>query len=98
MLTYQQLKDKPRDFLAATGHTVAEFEQLLPVYQTAYEDHYPSHLTLAGKERQRQSGGGSKGVLKDGISDMVMEIDCGLHNLRVSQRHPLPDFDLRKLA
>ena len=63
MLTYQQLKDKPRDFLAATGHTVAEFEQLLPAYQTAYAHRYPSHLTLAGKERQRQPGGGSKGGL-----------------------------------
>jgi len=37
-------------------------------------------------------------LTKDGISDMVMEIACGLHNLRVSQRHPLSDFDLRKLA
>ena len=37
-------------------------------------------------------------LTKDGISDMVMEIACGLHNLRVTQRHPLPDFDLRKLA
>ena len=63
MLTYQQLKNKPRDFLAATGHTVAEFEQLLPAYQTAYAHRYPSHLTLAGKERQRQPGGGSKGGL-----------------------------------
>ena len=49
--------------MAATGHTVAEFEQLLPAYQTAYQQRYPSHLTLAGKERQRQPGGGSKGVL-----------------------------------
>lgn len=62
-LTYRQLKDKSRDFLAATGHTVAEFEQLLPAYETAYAQRYPSHLTVAGKERQRQPGGGSKGVL-----------------------------------
>ena len=67
MLTYQQLKDKPRDFLAATGHTVAEFEQLLPAYQTAYEHRYPSHLTLAGKKRpaaawrREQRGLGSSG-------------------------------------
>jgi hypothetical protein len=73
MLTYQQLKDKPRDFLAATGHTVAEFEQLLPAYQTAYEHRYPSDLTLAGKERQRQPGGGSKGVL-DQAEDRVLFI------------------------
>ena len=37
-------------------------------------------------------------LTKDGISDLVMEIACGLQNLRVTQRHPLPDFDLRKLA
>jgi hypothetical protein len=73
MLTYQQLKDKPRDFLAATGHTVAEFEQLVPAYQTAYEHRYPSDLTLAGKERQRQPGGGSKGVL-DQAEDRVLFI------------------------
>jgi DDE superfamily endonuclease len=29
-----------------------------------------------------------------GISDVVMEIACGLHNLRVSCRHPLPVLDL----
>lgn len=73
MLTYQQLKDRPHEFLAATGHTVAEFEQLLPVYQTAYQQRYPSHLTLAGKERQRQPGGGSKGVL-DQAEDRVLFI------------------------
>jgi DDE superfamily endonuclease len=32
-----------------------------------------------------------------GIADMVMEIACGLHNLRVSCRHPLPTFDVRSL-
>lgn len=32
-----------------------------------------------------------------GISDMVMEIACGLHNLRVSCRHPLPIFDVWSL-
>jgi len=32
-----------------------------------------------------------------GISDLVMEIACGLHNLRVSCRPPLPTFDLLSL-
>ena len=32
------------------------------------------------------------------ISDRVMEIACGLHNLRVSCRHPLPVFDLLSFA
>lgn len=33
-------------------------------------------------------------LTKTGISDMVMEMACGLHNLRVSCRHPLPTFDV----
>jgi hypothetical protein len=30
----------------------------------------------------------------EGISDLVMEIACDLHNFRVSCRHPLPIFDV----
>jgi hypothetical protein len=49
--------------------------------------------TIAGVKRCRSV----KDVLrltKAGISDRVMEIACGLHNLRVSCRHPLPACDL----
>ena len=48
---------------------------------------------MAGVKRWRMV----KEVLRlttEGISDLVMEIACGLHNLRVSCRHPLPAFDL----
>lgn len=34
----------------------------------------------------------------DGISDRVMEIACGLHNLRVTCRHPVPTVDLLSLV
>jgi hypothetical protein len=34
----------------------------------------------------------------EGISDLVIEIACGLHNLRASCRHPLPTFDWSGLA
>ena len=34
----------------------------------------------------------------EGMSDLVMEIACGLHNLRVSCRHPLPAFDVLSLV
>ena len=37
-------------------------------------------------------------LTKAGISDLVMEIACGLHNLRVSCRHPLLAFDLLSLV
>ena len=33
-----------------------------------------------------------------GLSDRVMAIACGLHNLRVSSRHLLPAFDLLNLV
>ena len=33
----------------------------------------------------------------EGISDLVMEIACGLHNLRVSCRHLFPAFDVLSL-
>jgi hypothetical protein len=36
-------------------------------------------------------------LTKEGIADVVMEIACGLHNLRVSCRHPLPIFDVLSL-
>jgi hypothetical protein len=35
---------------------------------------------------------------KDGFADLVMEVACALHNLRVEFRHPRPQFDLRELA
>ena len=37
-------------------------------------------------------------LTKDGMSDLVMEIACGLHNLRMSCRHPLPTFDVWSLV
>ncbi len=37
-------------------------------------------------------------VTTAGISDLVRELACGLHNLRVSCRHPLPAFDLLSLV
>jgi hypothetical protein len=63
MLHYNKLKDKPREFLAATGLTLAEFECLLPAFQRAYATTYPPELTYEGKTRQRRAGGGAKGTL-----------------------------------
>jgi hypothetical protein len=70
------------------------------------EDRFLNHLIssarvvvengLAGVKRCRIV----KDVLRlttEGISDLVMEIACGLHNLRVSCRHPCPTFDVLNL-
>ena len=64
MLSYNTLKDRPRDFLAATGLTLDEFQQLLPTFQDAYAQRYPYELTRTGKPRQRRRGGGAKGSLQ----------------------------------
>jgi hypothetical protein len=63
MLNHHKLKDRPRDFLAATGLTLPAFQTLLPAFQAAYETLYVNERTRAGKPRQRRAGGGAKGVL-----------------------------------
>jgi hypothetical protein len=63
MVTYEKLKNHARSFLAATGLRVEEFKRLLPAYQMAYARRYPEHLTAQGKQRRRQPGGGTKGML-----------------------------------
>lgn len=36
--------------------------------------------------------------LKEGFSDMAMEVACGLHNLRMACRHPQPSLNLLDLC
>lgn len=62
MLTYNELKKKPKEFLAATGHTVEEFAAMLPAFSQCYQRKY-SQVTVAGKQRQRKAGAGRKGNL-----------------------------------
>jgi Helix-turn-helix of DDE superfamily endonuclease/DDE superfamily endonuclease len=63
MLTYTTLQDRPKEFLAATGLTLAEFARLLPAFAVSSTVLYPPDKTLEGQGRQRQVGGGAKGVL-----------------------------------
>ena len=63
MLNYKDLKEKPREFLAATGMTQEEFQILLPNFETAYESLYRTSLTFADQERKRSVGAGVPGKL-----------------------------------
>src|SRR2546426_10786498 len=63
MLTYTTLQERPREFLAATGLTHAEFAHLLPAFATAYALLYPPEKTLEGTPRQRRAGGGATSTL-----------------------------------
>jgi hypothetical protein len=64
MLTYAELKEKPKEFLAATGLTVAEFELILPVFRIKYAGLFEAGKTRKGKLRQRKEGGGVKERLR----------------------------------
>src|SRR5262252_6132964 len=73
MLTYTTLQDRTREFLAATGLTHSEFARVLPAFAAAYALRYPPDKTWEGKARQRQSGGGAKGVLSQ-LEDKLLFI------------------------
>ncbi len=84
----QQSKKKPRGQELSVADKF--FNRLISSARVVVEN------VLAGVKRCR--------IVKDvlrlttvGISDLVMEIACGLHNLRVSCRHPFPTFDVRTL-
>jgi hypothetical protein len=88
MLTYTTLQDRPREFLAATGLTPAEFVRLLPAFAAAYTVLYPLDQTLEGKARQRQGGGGAQGVLSQ-MADKLFFLLVYLQTNPVQTMHGL---------
>jgi hypothetical protein len=64
MIEYSRLKEKPKEFLAATGLKVEEFECLLPVFKEKLAALHPPGLTKRGKPRQRRAGAGPKEKLR----------------------------------
>ena len=64
MLSYNDFKEKPKEFLAATSLTVEEFELILPVFCRKYRELFTPGLTRKGKPRQRKEGGGVKEKLR----------------------------------
>src|SRR4051794_21170219 len=65
MVTYTELRGDRRKFLALTGLTVPEFQQLLAAFDQCYERLYLPDRTLAGRPRQRFPGAGRKGALHE---------------------------------
>src|SRR5437763_193868 len=63
MMTYDTLSTQSRSFLAMTGLTLAEFRDLLPAFEAAYERTYPPDRTADGRARQRWPGAGRHSVL-----------------------------------
>ena len=63
MITFTGLQGNRRKFLALTGLTLPEFQQLLTAFARCYERLYVPDQTVAGQPRQRFAGGGRRGVL-----------------------------------
>lgn len=60
MLKYEDLKNKPRELLAATGLKAEEFDGLLAAFSQVYATRYRGDKTVEGQPRQRQQGVGIK--------------------------------------
>src|SRR5581483_9185890 len=71
MVNYKTLSSKPRVFLALTGLTTAEFRDLVPAFERAYDRAHPLDRTATGQPRQRWPGGGRRGALP-GSADKLL--------------------------
>ena len=71
MLKYAELKEKPKEFLAATGLTDEEFQILLPTFEKCYQLSSKPKPKALKKKKQRAKGGGRKAKLPD-ISDKLL--------------------------
>ncbi len=62
MLSYEQVRNKPRVLQSLSGLNVSEFEQLLVRFEQAWQDDVEKHAMKPG--RQRRPGGGRTPQLK----------------------------------
>jgi hypothetical protein len=62
MLSYTELKEKPKVLLSFTGLTSTEFDELLTVFSAVFRRRQEEKA--ATKERQRRPGGGRKPILR----------------------------------
>jgi hypothetical protein len=71
MMNYNTLSSRPRPFLALTGLTRAEFQDLLAAFEKAYEHSYPTDRTASGQPRKRWPGGGRHSALPSGADKLL---------------------------
>jgi hypothetical protein len=71
MVTYKTLSTQWRPFLAMTGLTLAEFRDLLPAFETAYEHACPRNRTATGQRRQWWQWGGRPSTLASGADKLL---------------------------
>ena len=92
MLKYEDLKNRPRELLAATGLKQDEFEALLAVFADCYRQSCPADQTQEGQPRQRGRGGGRTGKLSQ-LEDKLLFILVYAKTYPLQTMHGL-QFDL----
>ncbi len=60
MITYDQLKEKPKQFLAATGLKVEEFERILPVFK----EKLAATTSARAYQKEARLGNGEPGLVR----------------------------------
>ena len=73
VFSYHQVKEHPKLFLAMTGLTHAEFHQLLPHFQYAWDQYVTQHY-VDRDNRQRQYGAGRSEATLVSIEDKLLFI------------------------
>jgi len=73
MLKYVELKEKPKEFLAATGLTDEEFQCLLTSFEKSYALLSPKKPQPTKKQKQRNVGGGRKSKFES-LADKLLFI------------------------
>ncbi len=73
MLKYAELKEKPKEFLSATGLNDEEFQCLLPTFEKCYEQLSAKKPKPTKKRKQRAKGGGRKSKFEN-LSDKLLFI------------------------
>jgi hypothetical protein len=71
MLRYVELKEKPKEFLVATGLTDEELQTLLPTFERCYQLSAKPQPKATKKKKQRAKGAGRKAKLSL-ISDKLV--------------------------
>lgn len=86
MPSYSELSKQPRRFLALTGHTVEEFQAMLPYFRAEFERYVQMH-TLDNKERTKRRYSTYKNSPLPTIEDKLLFILTYLKQASTQELH-----------
>jgi hypothetical protein len=86
VLSYSELSKQPRRFLALTGHTVEEFQEMLPCFRAEFERYVQTH-TLDNKTRTKRKYSTYKNSPLPTIEDKLLFILTYLKQASTQELH-----------